>query len=75
MNGKPPTWDDIRRLIERADQVCRESERLRAQAERARQRPQFYPDRRQPSRVLDTADVDSRRENEGSDSEGTDGTL
>lgn len=45
-----PTWDEIRTLIERADEVCRESEYLRAQAERARRRPNIWPERRQPAR-------------------------
>jgi hypothetical protein len=47
---KAPTWDEIRSLIERADEVCRESEYLRAQAERARRRPEVWPERRQPAR-------------------------
>ena len=42
----PPTWEDIRGLIDRVDEVCRESESLRARAERALRRPQIWPDRR-----------------------------
>ena len=48
---KPLSWDEIHRLIERADEVRRESEYLRAQAERARHRPDIWPERREPART------------------------
>jgi len=63
---QPPTWDDIRSLIERADEVCRESEYLRAQAERARHRRDFWPERRQPARKHGRQDVSDRRQESGS---------
>lgn len=74
---KPPTWDDIQHLIERVDEVCRESELLRAQAERQMRRRDFWPDRRQSPRRHDimpngntphATDIDRN-------SEGSDGTL
>jgi hypothetical protein len=43
---KPPTWDEIRGLIDRVDAVCRESEQVRAHAERIMRRPKVWPDRR-----------------------------
>lgn len=58
---KVPTWDEIRSLIERADEVCRESEYLRAQAERARRRPYIWPERRQPVRQHGIENRDGRR--------------
>jgi hypothetical protein len=42
--------DGIQHLLERADEVCRESERLRADVERAMRRRDFWPDRRQAPR-------------------------
>ena len=48
---KTPTWDDIRGLIDRVDEVCRESEYLRASAERGLRRPHVWPDRRHEPRT------------------------
>jgi hypothetical protein len=47
---QPPTWEEIRSLIEKVDQVCRESEYLRAHAERVMKRPMVFPDRRHEPR-------------------------
>jgi hypothetical protein len=60
----PPSWDEIRTLIDRVDEVCRESEMIRAQAERSRRRAAFWPDRRQSPRRHDQGVAhDRRREN------------
>ena len=71
----PPSWDEIRALIERADEVCRESEELRAQFERARRRPECWPERRGPARTHDRDDVRDRRNETSSTPEGNEGTL
>ena len=47
---KTPSWEEIRRLIDRVDEVCRESEVTRAHAERAMRRRDFWPDRDQVAR-------------------------
>ena len=70
----PPTWDEIRSLIERADEVRRESEYLRAQAERARRRPEVWPDRRRPAERHDRSACDDRRRENGSTPRGRKGT-
>ena len=67
---KAPTWDEIRSLIERADEVRRESEYLRAQAERARRRPDIWPERRQPARKPGNETSNGRRGERGSSREG-----
>jgi len=74
---KPPTWDDIQHLIERVDEVCRESEMLRAQAERQMRRRDFWPDRRQPPRRHGFTPNDNPPNDRDTDrnSEGSDGTL
>ena len=49
----PPSWDEIRGLIERVDEVCKESEKVRDRADHSmRQRP-IWPDRRRAGRSLD----------------------
>ena len=49
----PPSWDEIRGLIERVDEVCQESERVRDHANHSmRQRP-FWPERRRTVRSPD----------------------
>lgn len=75
MERKPPTWEEIRELIQRVDQVCRESEYLRAQAERARNRPIVWPDRRHSPRQHDDHHRYDSREEPSSTPEGSDGTL
>jgi hypothetical protein len=72
---KPPSWEEIQILIERADEVCRESEQLRARFERARKRPDFWPDRRGPARTNEPRDTHDRRNETRSTSEGNEGTL
>jgi hypothetical protein len=69
---KPPSWDEIRTVIEQIDEVCRESEYLREQAARAKQQPEFWPDRRNPGR---TAGHRLPQGESRSTSEGSDGTL
>ena len=63
------TWDEIRSLIERVDEVCRESEYLRAQAERARHRPHVWPERRQPARTHGGENSNGRRSDRGASHE------
>ena len=41
--------EEIQHLIERVDQVCRESEAVRMHAERSMRRRDFWPDYRQPA--------------------------
>ena len=71
---KVPTWDEIRSLIERADEVRRESEYLRAQAERARRRPDIWPERRHPAPKHGIENSDARRSERGSPREREKGT-
>jgi hypothetical protein len=71
---KPPTWADIQHVIDKVDQVCRESELVRAQAERSLRRRDFWPDRRQPPRHHSHPQKTSDPQDDSS-SEGTDGTL
>jgi hypothetical protein len=62
---KPPTWDEIRGLIDRVDQVCRESEQLRAHAERMLRRPRVWPDRRrEPAKHSQAEPFRGRREDD-----------
>ena len=71
---KPLSWDEIHRLIERADEVRRESEYLRAQAERARRRPDIWPERRHPAPKHGIENSDARRSERGSPREREKGT-
>jgi len=66
---KPPSWNDIQHLIDELDQVCRESERLRAEADRMLRRRDCWPHRPPQNRTVPDAPGDD------SSSEGTDGTL
>ena len=59
---KAPTWKDIRGLIDRVDEVCRESEYLRDRAERGLRQPQFWPDRRRQPRTHDESGHVPQRE-------------
>jgi hypothetical protein len=49
----PQSWDEIKGLIERVDEVCRDAERARNQANDAMRRRPFWPDRRQTPRDPD----------------------
>jgi hypothetical protein len=71
---KPPSWEDIQHLIDRVDQVCRESEALRMHAERSMRRRDFWPDRRHPPRRHDRIADTPGRKPDGSP-EGTNGSL
>ena len=71
---KPPSWDEIKNLIDRVDQVCRESEAVRMHAERSMRRRDFWPDRRQsPPRHLRLVDAPDRKPDDSP--EGTGGPL
>lgn len=48
---QPPSWEEIRDLIAHVDEVCRESEYLRAHAERVMRRPTVWPDQRHEPRT------------------------
>jgi hypothetical protein len=61
-------------LIDRVDEVCRESELVRAQAERTLRRRNFWPDRRQPGRQHDPRPQTGDAEDDNSP-EGADGAL
>jgi hypothetical protein len=50
----PASWDEIKGLIERVDEVCREAERARNQADDAMRRRPFWPDRRKTPRDSDS---------------------
>ncbi len=71
---KPPSWEEIQHLIERVDQVCRESEAVRMHAERSMRRRDFWPDYRQPASQEDRRTDAARGESDNS-SEDTGGTL
>jgi hypothetical protein len=43
---KPPSWDEIRGLIDRIDEICRESERTCARADASMKQRSAWPDRR-----------------------------
>jgi hypothetical protein len=43
----PPSWENIQHLIDRVDQVCRDSELVRAHAELTLRRRLLWPDWRQ----------------------------
>jgi len=67
---KPPSWEDIQHLIDKVDRVCRESERLRAQAERAMRRRVVWPDESQRHQGTPLSKPGDDRSPDG-----TDGTL
>lgn len=71
---KPPSWEEIQHLIERVDQVCRESEAVRMHAERSMRRRDFWPDYRQPA-SQNAQRPDPARGDSGNSSEDTGGTL
>ena len=48
---QPPDWEEIRGLIQRVDEVCRESELIRDRAEEAMRHRPFWPDRRRRPRI------------------------
>jgi hypothetical protein len=48
---KPPTSDEIRGIIERVDEICRESERTRDRADHSMRQKPFWPERRKAPRV------------------------
>jgi hypothetical protein len=41
---KPPSWEEIRGVIQRVDEICRESERTRREVERAMKRRRTWPE-------------------------------
>ena len=44
MSDRPhPPWEDIKGLIERVDEICRESERTRDRADHAMRRRPIWP--------------------------------
>ena len=71
---KPPSWEEIQHLIERVDQVCRESEAVRMHAERSMRRRDCWPDYRQPASQEDRR-TDAARGEPDNSSEDTGGTL
>ena len=45
MNDRhPPPWEEIRRIIDRVDDICRESERTRNRADDSLRRRPVWPD-------------------------------
>jgi hypothetical protein len=53
-----PSWEEIRGLIERVDEVCQEAERVRDRAnDSMRERP-FWPERRRTARPAKPRDPD-----------------
>jgi hypothetical protein len=58
---KPPSAEEIKGILERADEIRHESERVRDRADHAiRQRP-FWPDRRRTGRSADHPGTPERR--------------
>jgi hypothetical protein len=51
---KPPSWEEIRELIQRVDEMCRESETVRNRADSAMKRRPIWPERRRVDRVYDS---------------------
>jgi len=47
---KPPASDEIKGLIERVDEICRESERIRDRANHTMRQVPIWPDRRKTPR-------------------------
>jgi hypothetical protein len=47
----PPSLEEIKGLIERVDEVCRESQRVRDQANHSMRRQAFWPERRRTVRL------------------------
>jgi hypothetical protein len=64
---KPPSWEDIKELIERVDEVCRESERTRNYADRAMKRTAIWPERRRMDRPYESPHHSSDMGNESSE--------
>jgi hypothetical protein len=50
---KPPSWDDIKDLIARVDEVCKEAERVSEKADRSMKTRVVWPDRRKGPRSLE----------------------
>lgn len=48
---KPPGWDEIKGLIEKVDEICRESQQIRDRAEDSMRRKPFWPERRKEPRT------------------------
>ena len=60
---KPPSSEDIRGILERADEIRQQSERVRDRADHViRQRP-FWPDRRRSVRSADEPGTPDSRKN------------
>jgi hypothetical protein len=60
---KPPVSGEIKGIIERVDEICRESERIRDRADHTMRQPPIWPDRRktprwddEPARPADKGD-------------------
>ena len=62
--GKPSASDEIKGIIERVDEICRESERMRDHADHAmRQRP-FWPERRKIPRFSEERPASPEKDND-----------
>jgi hypothetical protein len=72
---KAPTWEEIRGLIDRVDEVCRESEYLRAHAERVLRRPTIWPDRRREPQKHTQPGHSGRRREDIAQSKGSGGSI
>jgi hypothetical protein len=65
MNDRnPPPWDEIRGVIERIDDICRESERTRDRADHSMRRRPIWPD---PSPTEPVADDQGKPPDKGDD--------
>jgi hypothetical protein len=61
---KPPASDEIKGIIERVDEICRESERIRDRANHTMRQTPFWPDRRKTPRFDDQQPPSSDKGNE-----------
>jgi hypothetical protein len=50
---KPPSWEELKELIARIDEVCKEAERVSESADRSMKTRTVWPDRRKTSRSLE----------------------
>jgi hypothetical protein len=54
---KPPASDEIAGLLDRIDEVCRESERVRKGVEHSMKSRPFWPERRRTPRSADSPET------------------
>lgn len=48
--SQPPSWDELKQLMKRVDEICRESERVCDRADDLMKQKPFWPERRRTPR-------------------------